>query len=327
MTQSKLKLLRVGTRESQLARLQTDIVVARLSQHYPDLDFEIHHITTGGDKIQDRPIAAIGGRGVFVKELEEALLQDRVDFVVHSLKDLPTDLPAGLKLACVIDRSDPRDVFLSEKYASLADLPAGASVATSSRRRAAQLLALRPDLNFVDMRGNIPTRLRKLAEGQCDAMILAAAGLLRLDQGDKIKEYLPLQIVTPAVGQGALAVECRSADADLCGILKKIEDPDLALEIAAERAFLDELGGGCSVPAGALAKITSEQKSGAGDLLVLSGCVAALDGSVVMRDEIKGDKHDAFKLGQTLAKRMQNNGAEKILTELRLSTPNVVSPP
>jgi hydroxymethylbilane synthase len=257
--------------------------------HYPDIDFELHPITTGGDKIQDRPIAAIGGRGVFVKELEEALLENRVDMVVHSLKDLPTELPAGLKLACVIDRSDPRDVLVSDTYDSLASLPPGATVATSSRRRSAQLLALRPDLNFVDMRGNIPTRLRKLEEGQCDAMILAAAGLLRLGLGAKIKEYLPLAVSTPAVGQGALAVECRTEDSDLCGILREIEDPNIAQEVEAERAFLDELGSGCSVPAGALGRIE-------GNKLTLHGCVAALDGRQILRDQISGDKQQAFQL-------------------------------
>ena len=320
MTQSKLKVLRVGTRESKLARLQTDIVIARLTEHYPDMDFEVHPITTGGDKILDRPIAAIGGLGVFVKELEDALLANRVDLVVHSLKDLPTKLPLGLTLACVIDRGDPRDVLVSDKYTSLADLPAGATVATSSRRRAAQLLALRPDLRFIDMRGNIPTRLRKLEEGQCDAMILAAAGLLRLELEAKITEYLPPAVSLPAVGQGALAVECRISDSDLCGMLAKIEDSNSALEVEAERSFLDELGSGCSVPAGALGRVEEER-------LTLHGCVAALDGSQVLRDQITGAKQNAFQLGQALAHRMKAAGAERILTELRNSTPNVVSPP
>ncbi|MBU6450519.1 MAG: hydroxymethylbilane synthase [Cyanobacteria bacterium REEB67] len=320
MTQSKLKHLRIGTRESKLALLQTDIVIGVLSRHYPDIRFEVQHITTGGDKIQDRPIAAIGGRGVFVKELEDALLHDRVDLVVHSLKDLPTDLPEGLTLACVLDRSDPRDVLVSEKYGGLAELPPGATVATSSRRRTAQLLALRPDLSFIDMRGNIPTRLRKLAEGQCDAMVLAAAGLIRLGLTENIKEYLSLRISTPAVGQGALAVECRLADHDLRGILREIEDADLALAIQAERAFLDVLGGGCSVPAGALAQVEAAE-------IILDGCVAALDGSEVFRDQIKGPKQKASTLGKTLAERMQNAGAEKILVALRGSSPNVVSPP
>ncbi len=268
MSEPKLKILRVGTRESKLARLQTEIVMGQLAIPSPISISGSKLITTGGDKVQDRPIAEIGGRGVFVKELEEALLENRVDLVVHSLKDLPTELPTGLKLACVIDRSDPRDVLVSDKYSSLAELPAGAKVATSSRRRSAQLLAQRKDLHFVDMRGNIPTRIKKLAEGQCDAMILAAAGLLRLDMADKIKEYLPLDLCLPAVGQGALAIECRTSDNDLCSILNEIEDEDSAREVEAERAFLDQLGSGCSVPAGALGRVE-------GHTLTLHGCVAA----------------------------------------------------
>jgi hydroxymethylbilane synthase len=179
---------------------------------------------------------------------------------------------------------------------------------------------VRQDLNFVDMRGNIPTRLRKLEEGQCDAMILAAAGLLRLGLEDKIKEYLAADVSTPAVGQGALAVECRSGDSELCRILSEIEDADSAREVEAERAFLDQLGSGCSVPAGALGRVN-------GDKLTLQGCVAALDGSKILRDQMIDDKQNAFQLGKALAAKMQAAGAEKILVELRRSTPNVVSPP
>lgn len=314
------RTFRVGTRESKLARLQTDIVVSKLLEHYPDAKTEIHHITTGGDKVLDRPIAQLGGRGVFVKELEEALLDHRVDLVVHSLKDLPTELPQGLQLACVLDRSDPRDIFVSPKAASFRDLPPGSTVATSSRRRAAQLLALRQDLKFVDMRGNIPTRLRKLAEGQCDAMILAAAGLLRLELQDSITEFLSLEISTPAVGQGALAIECRSDDKEVLAALAALEDRNARDEVTAERAFLDELGSGCSVPAGALGRVSGEE-------ITLTGCVAALDGSEIFRDEIRGPRSQAFQLGKDLAARLQAAGAERVLKELRLSTPNAVSPP
>lgn len=320
MIELKTKTFRVGTRESKLARIQTDIVVSKLLEHFPDAQTEIEHITTGGDKILDRPIAQLGGRGVFVKELEEALLDKRVDLVVHSLKDLPTELPPGLKLACVLDRSDPRDIFVSHKAASFKELAAGSTVATSSRRRAAQLLALRQDLKFVDMRGNIPTRMRKLAEGQCDAMILAAAGLLRLDMRDSITEFLSLEISTPAVGQGALAVECRADDIETLQALAALEDKNARDEIEAERAFLDELGSGCSVPAGALGRVQ-------GDDLTLTGCVAALDGGRIFRDEIRGPRARAFQIGKELAARLQAAGAENVLKELRLSTPNVVSPP
>lgn len=319
MTKLK-KHFRIGTRESKLALIQTDIVVARLKQHFPDATIDIEHITTGGDKVLDRPIAQLGGRGVFVKELEEALLDERVDLVVHSLKDLPTELPDGLKLACVLERTDPRDIFVSHKAKSFMELPAGSTVATSSRRRAAQLLAQRNDLTFVDMRGNIPTRLRKLADGQCDAMILAAAGLLRLELRDSITEFLSLEISTPAVGQGALAIECRSDDKTTLEALSLLEDSVCRDEVEAERAFLDELGSGCSVPAGALARVNGSE-------LTLTGCVAALDGSQIFRDAITGPRSQAFGLGKKLAYRLQEAGAERILQELRLSVPNVVSPP
>lgn len=320
---SKISTIRVGTRESKLARLQTDVVIETLKKNFPDANFEVHPITTGGDKILDRPIVELGGRGVFVKELEEALLEDRVDFVVHSLKDLPTDLPNGLTLACVLNRQDARDIFVSNKAASFMELAPGSTVATSSRRRAAQLRALRQDLKFVDMRGNIPTRIRKLEEGQCDAMILAAAGLLRLEFHDKITQYLDLDICTPAVGQGALAVECRANDKDILEMLASIEDKATKDEVTAERAFLDVLGGGCSVPAGALAQVQAADK----EKLTLSGCVAALDGSEIYRDSISGPREYANLLGKALAKKIQDAGADKILEELRLSTPNVVSPP
>jgi hydroxymethylbilane synthase len=352
---AKTNTIRVGTRESQLARLQTDVVIAELKSNFPEVEFEVHPITTGGDKVLDRPIVELGGRGVFVKELEEALLEDRVDFVVHSLKDLPTDLPDGLTLACVLNREDARDIFVSSKASSFLELAPGSTVATSSRRRAAQLAALRKDLRFVDMRGNIPTRMRKLAEGQCDAMILAAAGLLRLQLADKITQYFDMDVCTPAVGQGALAVECRSGDSKIIDMLKQIEDSATRDEVTAERAFLDILGGGCSVPAGAHAQVHERKeallfeesgiagtsfKSGSNlnsgssfrpgssnIFLTLTGCVASLDGSEVYRDSITGPREYAAQIGKALAKKLQEAGAEKILDELRASTPNVVSPP
>lgn len=314
--------LTVGTRDSDLARFQTDQVVAKLKSINPTLDLHIKHITTGGDKVRDRPIAEIGGRGVFVKELEEALLNKSVDFVVHSLKDLPTDMPEGLTLAAVLNREDPRDVFLSNIAKSFADLKTGSTVATSSRRRAAQLLAWRQDLKFVDIRGNVPTRVRKMDEGQCDAIILAAAGLHRLEMSNKIKEYLHADKVTPAAGQGVLAVECRSKDKDIIGLLEGIEDTATRFEITAERSFLDKLGSGCSVPAGALARFR------AGDgTLTISGCVAALDGSQMLRATREGPAEQAEELGSALAQTLIAMGAEDILKELRQSTPNVVSPP
>jgi hydroxymethylbilane synthase len=318
---SKQKCVRVGTRESQLARLQTDIVIAALSGRFPELKFEVVPITTGGDKIQDRPIADLGGRGVFVKELEEALYADRVDFVVHSLKDLPTELPKDLILACVLNREDPRDVLISNDDTVLKNLPAGTRIATSSRRRTAQIKALRTDLEFCDIRGNIPTRLRKHTEGQCDAMILAAAGLLRLGLASRITEFLDLAISTPAVGQGALAVECRESDTAVLDFLRVIEDVQVRAEITAERAFLDKLGGGCSVPVGALGETLRDGR------LRLTGCVAALDGSEVIRVSLESSHDQAHELGNNLAERVEELGADRILRELKLSAPPAISPP
>lgn len=317
---SSRKIIRVGTRESALARLQTDIVTNGLSSIQSDLEIEIVPVTTRGDRVLDRPIADLGGRGVFVKELEEALLAGEVDFVVHSLKDLPTDLPDGLMLAAVLNREDPRDVLLAHQGNEVASLPPGARVATSSRRRAAQLAALRSDLSFVDIRGNLPTRLRKFDENYCDAMVLAAAGLLRLGLKERITQFLPLEVCTPAVGQGALAVECRAGDEDIVKLLAEVNDKKVNAEISCERSFLDRLGGGCSVPIGALARLEGQH-------LLVTGCVAELDGKKVIRKTIEGSPADAAGLGLTLAETMLSEGAEEILAHLKASAPNTISAP
>ena len=317
---SENNTIRIGTRESKLALLQTDMVVDELGKNFPDLKVEIIHITTGGDKIQDRPIADLGTRGVFVKELEEALFDNRVDLVVHSLKDLPTDMPGGLTLAAVLNRNDSRDVVVSHAKTKFMDLKPGSKVATSSRRRAAQLQNLRNDLQFIDIRGNIPTRLRKHDEGLCDAMILAAAGLLRLDMADRITEYLDYDISTPAAGQGALAVECRADDEAVLSLVKAIEDPRVRAEVTAERAFLEILGGGCSVPIGAFAETQD------GGNIHLRGCVASADGLEVIRSTATGAPENAAALGQTLAKKMLKLGAGNLLEHLR-QIPITISPP
>ena len=311
----------MGTRESQLARLQTDIAVQRLRAKLPEQRFEIVPVTTHGDKVQDRPIADLGTRGVFVKELEKALLAGEVDFVVHSLKDLPTDLPDNLLLAAVLDRADPRDVLVSRDKVTLAELPTGSRVATSSRRRVAQLKFVRPDLEFVDMRGNIQTRLRKHDEHQCDAMVLAAAGLIRLGLTERVTEFLPVELSTPAVGQGALAVECRANDRRMYEMLHQIEDVEARMQTLAERAFLDQMGGGCSVPIGALAVCP------AAGLLRLTCCVAELDGSMILRSSVEGEIGRAYELGMQLAEKMRAMGAEDILATLRQSTPSAISAP
>ncbi len=320
--------IRIGTRESKLALLQTDIVMARLKAIAETLEAKIEirivPITTKGDKVLDRPIAELGGRGVFVKELEEALLHDEVDIVVHSLKDLPTDMPASLALAAVLDRDDARDVLLSKNNLAFFDLPPGSRIATSSRRRAAQLLHLRRDIEFVDIRGNIPTRLRKFDEGFCDAIVLACAGLNRLELQNRISQHFPVDTITPAAGQAALAIECRSADGVLLDLLKQIEETEARLESDCERAYLGKLGGGCSVPVGAFAKVHAEK-------ITITGCIASLDGKELLREsishEVSGNREKAAQTGLDLANKMLAAGGEMIMDELRRQTPNVVSAP
>lgn len=313
--------LRVGTRESKLALLQTEVVVEKLRHSFPDISYVIKPVTTGGDKDINRPIADLGARGVFVKELEEALLCNEVDLVIHSLKDLPTDLPAGLTLAAVLDREDPRDVLVSQNGVPFASLPPQAKIATSSRRRAAQLRSIRTDLVFVDIRGNIPTRLKKHDDGICDAMVLAAAGLHRLGFKNRIAEYLEPVISTPAAGQGALAVECRENDTSVLRLLNEIDDEKVRAEVTAERAFLDRLGGGCSVPIGALC-ITTDDKT-----IRLLGCVSALDGSTLIRHFLEGNPAKSQELGIRLADTMLAMGADSILDSLKSAAPSTVSPP
>jgi len=316
-----LKKVRVGTRESKLARIQTAMALAHLSGEFPDLEFEIIAITTGGDKVQDRPIAELGSQGVFVKELEDALYDNRVDMVVHSLKDLPTAMPHGLCLAAVLERADARDVLVSANGRRLQDLPEGSRVATSSRRRTAQLRNIRPDLSFCDIRGNIQTRLRKLDEGQCDAMVLAAAGLLRLTLPERISEYFEIERCTPAAGQGALAIECRKGDVPILTLLQTIDDQAIRAAISAERHFLDGLGGGCSVPVGAFAALRDDGS------LCLTACVAALDGSVILRHAMTGKPGECITLGGAMVEHFYELGAASILEGLRQSAPAAISPP
>jgi hydroxymethylbilane synthase len=311
----------VGTRESQLARLQTDIAIGAIAARHPEIKLEIVTIKTLGDKVLGKPIAELEGRGVFVKELEEALIRQEVDFVVHSLKDLPTDMSAGLTLRAVLGREDARDVLVAKHNMTLSKLPPAATIASSSRRRAAQLLALRSDLRFVDVRGNIPTRLRKLDEGIADAMVLAAAGLIRLGQPERIAEYFPFGTVTPAVGQGVLALECRADDGYTCQLLDSMNDAALAPLAACERAFLNRIGGGCSVPVGAIAEASAHQK------IKLQACIASLDGLSLMRMQAEGSMAEPETLGQQLADSMLAAGGQRILQSLRESAPLAVPPP
>jgi hydroxymethylbilane synthase len=313
--------LLVGTRDSILARRQTDLALKKILSTCPGCSFEIVAVKTSADKQLNKPLSELGGRGVFVKELEESLLAGSVDFVVHSLKDLPVDLPENLCLAATIERMDPRDVLVAKDGLRLRELQAGSRVATSSRRRAAQLAALRQDLQFVEIRGNIQTRLRKLDEGQCDAMVIAAAGLLRLGLTERICQYFEPSECTPAVGQGALGIECRQDNPPVLQIMQAINDADVWSCTAAEREFLHKLSGGCSVPAGALARLTPE------GIIELTACIASLDGRSVFRDSICGARESAAQLGSMMADRLIGQGASEVIDILLSSPSTPVSPP
>ncbi len=247
--------IRVGTRGSVLARLQTELVVAAIADVAPDVHLEVVVVNTSGDIDKQTPLAILGGQGIFAKELEAALLSGAIDFAVHSAKDLTSDLPDGLALGAVLNRADPRDVLLTVGGAQLADLPSGARVGTSSRRRVMQLRQARPDLHPVELRGNVDTRLRKLTDGEVDAAIMAAAGIERMGWADRISEYLTVDSFVPPPGQGALGVECRSDDPEIRSLLNSINNETVAAEVETERAFLRAVGGGCQSPIGAHATI------------------------------------------------------------------------
>src|SRR5947209_5176992 len=293
-------MLVIGSRGSQLALWQARWIASRLAERGCETRIEI--IKTTGDKITDVPLAKVGTKGLFTKEIEEALLDGRADLAVHSLKDLPTELPAGLVLAAVPEREDPRDAIVGKR---LADLPRGAKVGTSSLRRSAQLRKLRPDLRVESVRGNLDTRLRKLDEGQYDAILLAAAGLKRLGWADRIAEILPVDVMCSAVGQGALAVETREQGAgwDAC---RALDDAATHTAVLAERGLLGALGGGCQVPIGAHARIENGR-------LYLLGVVASPDGSEVIRAESEGPVSEAAQLGQSLGAELLDRGARRIL--------------
>ena len=303
-------VLKIGTRQSLLALWQSNHIAACLRKQYPDCEVVLKKIVTKGDRILDVPLAQIGGKGLFTKEIEEDLLSGEVDLAVHSLKDMPTVLPEGLCLTAITERANVGDAFVSNKYNSFAELPLGAVVGTSSLRRKAQLLAARPDLTIRDLRGNVDTRLRKLDEGLYDAIILAAAGLERLGHGDRIKAVIPSSVCLPAVGQGALAIECRTNDAEVRQMLDFLNDVPTVYATNAERAFLGLLEGGCQVPIGVHADVE-------GDKIKIEAIIAALDGSTVLRDTVEGPASDAVALGQALGRKMLANGGQEILAAIR----------
>ena len=310
--------LTIGTRGSKLALVQAEQVRAALLARHPGLAVTLEIITTRGDVVLDRPLTAFSDKGLFVDEIEGALRTGRIQLAVHSAKDLPSELAADMTIAAFLPRADPRDVLVSASGAGLRDLPAGARVGTSSLRRACQLRAARPDLELCDIRGNVDTRLRKLHEGQYDAIVLAAAGLQRLDRADAITEYLESAVMLPAVGQGALAVEICRGDEATAAYVAVLDDPATRYAVQAERAFLARLGGGCKLPAAGYAAVVGAQ-------LRLAGLVGAADGRLV-RDSIAGDVADGARLGETLAGRLLTGGGAALLDEARAAGMGAASP-
>lgn len=303
------KTLRIGTRGSPLALKQSTGIQKALSGAYPHLQIDLLVIKTTGDKIQDVPLAAIGGKGLFVKEIEEALLSGTIDLAIHSMKDMPGDLPKGLKIGAVPVREDPRDILISRNRISLQDIPGQGKIGTSSLRRKAQLLYQKPDLQIVSLRGNLDTRLRKLETEGLSGIVLAAAGVHRLGLKDQISQYLDLDTCLPAVGQGALALEIREEDSWLQGLLSRIDHEATALCTQAERTFLKGLQGGCQVPIAGHAWLQNSR-------LVLKGLIADLEGTERITDQIEGPISDPLGLGNRLAERLFNAGGKAILDQL-----------
>ncbi|MBD0411973.1 hydroxymethylbilane synthase [Pseudoalteromonas distincta] len=305
----KTKLVRIATRKSALALWQAEFVKAELERFHADVRVELVPMSTQGDIILDTPLAKIGGKGLFVKELEQAMLDGRADIAVHSMKDVPVEFPQGLALHTICEREDPRDAFVSNNFANLSELPQGAIVGTSSLRRQCQIKALRPDLDIRDLRGNVNTRLGKLDDAQYDAIILAAAGLIRLEMESRIADYIEPEVSLPANGQGAVGIECRIDDEVTKALLAPLEHTQTRIRVNAERSMNRYLEGGCQVPIGAYALVDGEQ-------VHLRGLVGAVDGSEILRDEVTGHVNDAEKLGIELAKKLLAQGADKILAEV-----------
>lgn len=301
--------IRIATRKSPLALWQAEFVRAQLQRHHPGLQVELVTFTTRGDKILDTPLAKIGGKGLFVKELETALLEGSADLAVHSMKDVPMDFPDGLGLAVICEREDPRDAFVSANFAEIAALPLGARVGTSSLRRQCQLRALRPDLEIISLRGNVNTRLAKLDAGDYDAIILATAGLLRLEFGARIRERISTDISLPAGGQGAVGIEIRNDDARMQALLQPLHHKPTALCVRAERALNKHLQGGCQVPIACFAELQGEQ-------LFLRGLVGAPDGSVLLRAQLHGPSSAPETLGIAVAEQLLQQGAGAILEQV-----------
>ena len=304
-----MKILTIATRQSPLALWQAEHIRARLEALHADLKVELVTFVTQGDKILDTPLAKIGGKGLFVKELEAALLDGRADLAVHSMKDVPMALPEGLSLAVICEREDPLDAFVSNTYASFDDLPQGAKVGTSSLRRKSQILKARPDLEIIDLRGNVGTRLSKLDAGLYDAIILASAGLKRLGLAERIRHTLPAEVSLPAVGQGALGLECRAADQAVLELILPLLHRETDVCVRAERAFNAYLEGGCQVPIAGHATLIEAQ-------LHIEGRVGSVDGATLLKAKLSGTPEQAVELGEMLAQKLVEQGAGDLLKAL-----------
>ncbi len=312
MTKNKVV---IGTRASKLALWQAEWVKSELERLNPGLQVELNKIKTTGDKILDVPLAKVGGKGLFVKEIEEAMLRGEADLAVHSMKDVPTEFPQGLHLAVICKREDPRDAFIAPlegskfKVQRFRELPEGANLGTSSLRRSSQLLSIRPDLKIVQLRGNLETRFRKLDEGQFDAMILAAAGVKRLGWEQRITEIIDPAVSLPAIGQGAIGIECRTDDGFINSLIAPLNHKETSICVRAERALLKRLQGGCQVPIAAHAVIKDGR-------LVMDGLVGSVTGDRIIKEHLEGNIEDAEKIGITLGEKLLSMGADKILAEV-----------
>ena len=311
MTKTSINKVRIATRKSPLALWQAEYVKAQLMGHNPSLQVELIAMSTKGDKLLDTPLAKVGGKGLFVKELEVAMLEGRADIAVHSIKDVPMEFPPGLELAVICEREDPLDAFVSNHYQNLAELPDGAVVGTSSLRRQCQVRAHFPKLQIKELRGNVNTRLGKLDAGEYDAIILASAGLIRLEMGHRITDKINSTLSLPAGGQGAVGIECRSDDLDIQALLAPLHHKDSASCVLAERAVNRHLQGGCQVPIACFAELDAS-----GTSLALRGLVGSIDGTQILRADIQGHRDNAEQLGVQLAEQLLAAGAGEILAEV-----------
>jgi hydroxymethylbilane synthase len=305
----KIKNITIASRESPLAIWQAEHIKSKINQLHPDIKINIKGFKTQGDVLLNQSLATIGGKGLFIKELEQALLAKKADLAVHSMKDLPMDIPDEFQLTAITERGDPRDAFISNNFNSLDDMPKGTIVGTSSLRRQSQIKATRPDLIIEPLRGNLQTRLKKLDEGQYSAIILAAAGLIRLGLEDRIKKYLETEISIPAVGQGALGIEVLSENEELIKMLLELNDDNTSRCVLAERVVSRSLAGSCTAPLGAYASISNND-------FIIKGFVASPDGAQIIYAETKGDKSDFYKLGEALSQILIDKGARDILSSL-----------